>query len=188
MTRLPTPGGDNGQWGQILNDFLGTIHNTDGTLKDDAVTEPKLATALQTKINGKYTTPGGGIPKTDLSSSVQTSLTAADNARTPRVTALADGATITPDVSTSDIVTVTIAGDRAIAAPSGTPVAGQRLLLVVTQDGTGGRLLTWGAGYRFGNDIPTPTLTALPNKTDYVGFIYNQASSTWDCLVFAGGY
>ena len=33
MARLPEPGGDNGSWGSILNDFLNTEHNPDGTLK-----------------------------------------------------------------------------------------------------------------------------------------------------------
>jgi len=38
MTRLPTPGGDDGSWGNILNDYLSAAHNTDGTLKTSAVT------------------------------------------------------------------------------------------------------------------------------------------------------
>jgi hypothetical protein len=33
MTRLPTPGGDDGTWGSILNDFLGVEHNSDGSLR-----------------------------------------------------------------------------------------------------------------------------------------------------------
>lgn len=33
MTRLPTPGRDNGAWGEILNAFLNVEHNPDGTLK-----------------------------------------------------------------------------------------------------------------------------------------------------------
>jgi hypothetical protein len=33
MARLPTVGGDTGNWGNVLNDFLGVSHNTDGTLK-----------------------------------------------------------------------------------------------------------------------------------------------------------
>jgi hypothetical protein len=33
MARLPVPGSDDGAWGDILNDFLLTEHNTDGTLK-----------------------------------------------------------------------------------------------------------------------------------------------------------
>ncbi|TAK89618.1 hypothetical protein EPO04_00725 [Patescibacteria group bacterium] len=33
MTRLPIPGSDNGQWGELLNDFLKVEHNDDGSLK-----------------------------------------------------------------------------------------------------------------------------------------------------------
>jgi hypothetical protein len=33
MSRLPVPGQDSGEWGQILNDFLSVEHNGDGTLK-----------------------------------------------------------------------------------------------------------------------------------------------------------
>lgn len=38
MTRLPIPGDDVGTWGDILNGFLEVSHNSDGTLKPDAVT------------------------------------------------------------------------------------------------------------------------------------------------------
>lgn len=33
MARLPVPGGDSGQWGAILNEFLKAAHNDDGTHK-----------------------------------------------------------------------------------------------------------------------------------------------------------
>jgi hypothetical protein len=33
MSRLPTPGSDDGTWGAILNDYLNVEHATDGTLK-----------------------------------------------------------------------------------------------------------------------------------------------------------
>ncbi len=42
MTRLPTPGSDAGQWGQILNDYLSQAHNADGTLKDAVIAESQL--------------------------------------------------------------------------------------------------------------------------------------------------
>lgn len=52
MARLPIAGSDDGQWGDILNDFLLQAHKADGTLQDNAVagasiqnntiTEPKL--------------------------------------------------------------------------------------------------------------------------------------------------
>lgn len=37
MARLPQPGGDNGNWGTILNDYLSQAHMPDGTLKQAAV-------------------------------------------------------------------------------------------------------------------------------------------------------
>jgi hypothetical protein len=57
MTRLPTPGGDDGAWGSILNDFLSVEHNSDGTLKkagDITDTKAKADAAVQPTrtING----------------------------------------------------------------------------------------------------------------------------------------
>lgn len=43
MSRLPKPGGDNGTWGKILNDFLNTAHNTDGTIKAAALEDAGIA-------------------------------------------------------------------------------------------------------------------------------------------------
>ena len=36
MARLPVPGSDSGQWGDILNAFLRISHNADGTIKEGA--------------------------------------------------------------------------------------------------------------------------------------------------------
>lgn len=41
--RLPTPGGDEGSWGHILNDYLAAAHKSDGTLKDNVVTASAIA-------------------------------------------------------------------------------------------------------------------------------------------------
>ena len=43
MARLPIPGGDDGAWGSILNDFLGQTHAADGTLKTGAVGSTALS-------------------------------------------------------------------------------------------------------------------------------------------------
>jgi len=42
MPRLPQPGKDNGQWGDILNDFLSQSHDVTGNLKTDTVGAPQL--------------------------------------------------------------------------------------------------------------------------------------------------
>jgi hypothetical protein len=52
MTRLPVPGSDQGQWGQILNDFLLEEHNADGTLKKSALITGAEQTANKGQPNG----------------------------------------------------------------------------------------------------------------------------------------
>lgn len=42
MARLPQPGGDSGNWGSILNDYLVQSHKADGTLKDEAIGSAQL--------------------------------------------------------------------------------------------------------------------------------------------------
>lgn len=62
MPRLPQPGGDDGTWGQVLNDFLSVEHQSDGTLNPSG------------SLSLKYTKPADGILKTDLHASVQADL------------------------------------------------------------------------------------------------------------------
>ncbi|MGD8373397.1 MAG: hypothetical protein PVI21_00895 [Candidatus Woesebacteria bacterium] len=45
MSRLPQPGADDGVWGDVLNDFLGVSHNSDGTLKSSALSSKANDTA-----------------------------------------------------------------------------------------------------------------------------------------------
>lgn len=49
MTRLPKPGSDNGNWGDILNNYLSQSHKADGTLKDNSVTASTIAPGAVTK-------------------------------------------------------------------------------------------------------------------------------------------
>jgi len=43
MARLPVPGADENQWGEVLNDYLLTSHNADGSLKNTAVPDMDAA-------------------------------------------------------------------------------------------------------------------------------------------------
>ena len=42
MARLPQPGGDNGKWGEILNEFISISHANDGSLKPGSVGSAQL--------------------------------------------------------------------------------------------------------------------------------------------------
>jgi hypothetical protein len=52
MPRLPQPGGDDGIWGDVLNDFLKVEHNADGTLKASAVPDSTSTTKGKIKLAG----------------------------------------------------------------------------------------------------------------------------------------
>jgi len=88
---------------------------------------------------------------------------------------LTDAATIVWNVINSPVAKVTLGASRTLAAPSGTtPAAGQFASLLIIQDGTGSRTITWNAVYEFAADT-APTLTATANLGDVFTFRYNGA-------------
>ena len=70
MSRLPNPGGDNGNWGVILNDYLSQTLNPNGTLKDNSVGPAQIA---DNAVNAA-SIADGSITESILDSSVQTKL------------------------------------------------------------------------------------------------------------------
>ena len=88
---------------------------------------------------------------------------------------LTDQATITWDASTQDVCNVTLAGNRTRAAPTNN-TTGQFISILVIQDGTGSRTLTWNAVFEFASDT-APTLTTTASKGDVFVFRYN--GSKW---------
>lgn len=82
MARLPQPGGDSGNWGNILNDFLSQTLDHDGTIKNNAVTgnaiAPNAITAAKIASNaiGTAAIADGSITETLLDSNVIAKLNA----------------------------------------------------------------------------------------------------------------
>ena len=90
-------------------------------------------------------------------------------------TTLTDGASITWNAETQDVAKVTLGGNRTLGAAS-SATTGQFISLLVIQDGTGSRTLTWNAAYEFASDT-APTLTTTANLGDLFVFRYN--GSKW---------
>ena len=90
-------------------------------------------------------------------------------------TTLTDGSTITWNAETQDVAKVTLGGNRTLGAAS-SATTGQFISLLVIQDGTGSRTLTWNAAYEFAADT-APTLTTTAAKGDLFVFRYN--GSKW---------
>jgi len=88
---------------------------------------------------------------------------------------LTDEATISWDASTSPVAKVTLAGNRTLGAASNGQ-AGQFVSLLVIQDGTGSRTLTWNAAYEFASDT-APTLTTTASQGDL--FVFRYKGTRW---------
>ena len=86
-------------------------------------------------------------------------------------TALTDQATVTWDASTEDVAKVTLGANRTMGLASG-GVTGAFISILIIQDGTGSRSLTFNAAYEFKDDT-APTLTTTANKGDLFVFRYN---------------
>lgn len=100
---------------------------------------------------------------------------------TPRVGTTTSSSTPTPNCDIQDIYTITaLAAGATMAAPTGTPLNGQRLLLRIKDNGSA-QTLAWNAIYRFSSDLAAPTTTVI-SKTFYIAFMYNSTDSKWDCL------
>ena len=88
---------------------------------------------------------------------------------------LTDGSTVSWDASTQDVCKLTLGGNRTMAAPTNN-TTGQFKSILVIQDGTGSRTLTWNAVFEFASDT-APTLTTTANLGDIFVFRYN--GSKW---------
>jgi hypothetical protein len=98
----------------------------------------------------------------------------------PRVSSVASTATLTVDTSLYDQAIVTAqAAALTIAAPTGTPVQGRKLIIRIKDNATA-RALTWNAIFRvIGTTLPTTTVIS---KTMYIGCIYNSTDTKWDVV------
>lgn len=88
---------------------------------------------------------------------------------TPLVT-LSDGSTVSWDMSTGSAFKVTIAGNRTLDAPTG-ETEGQRGVLFIIQDGTGGRSVTFDAAYKFPNGVSEQPDRTANSTTKYAYYV-----------------
>ena len=84
---------------------------------------------------------------------------------------LTDASTIAWNVLTSPVAKVTLGANRTLGAATGAQ-AGQFISLLIIQDGTGSRTVTFNAAYEFKDDT-APTLTTTAAKGDLFVFRYN---------------
>jgi len=100
------------------------------------------------------------------------------------ITALTDGATITPDFALANNFSVTLAGNRTLANPTNL-TAGQSGSIFIVQDGTGSRTLAYGSFWDFTTGA-APVLTTTAAGVDRIDYIVRTTGSIH--AVFTGDY
>ena len=81
---------------------------------------------------------------------------------------LTDGSTINWDTSSGQVATVTLGGNRTVAAPTNLKVG--TYILHVIQDTTGSRTLTWNSVFKWTAGV-APPLTTTANARDVFSFV-----------------
>jgi len=96
------------------------------------------------------------------------------NASVQAVTSDTDAATVTFDMSTSNVHTVTLGGNRILAVSNVT--AGQFFYIRLLQDGTGSRTVTWFSTIKWAGGS-APTLTTTVSKADMFAFFCTSSGN-----------
>jgi len=137
-----------------------------------------LGVTLSANTSVTFPTSGTLLQNGDIGSSVQAY--DADTAKTDVVqsytkqqnfgtSGLTDAASISWNLDDAQVASVTLGGNRTLAAPSN-QVDGGTYILIVTQDGTGSRTLAYNAVFKWPGGT-APTLSTAAGSVDILTFI-----------------
>lgn len=153
-------------------DTVGTTNIEDNAvttdkIADDAVTYDKIASATETSILTTNKSTANEYTKT----------------QNFNATILTDAASISWDAEDNQVCSVTLTDNRTLANPTNT-VDGATYILIVKQDATGGRTLSFGSNFKWAGGT-APTLSTDANAVDVISFV---CSGTDLLGVFVGDF
>jgi len=99
------------------------------------------------------------------------------------VVTLTDATSVVPDLNTSNVFAVTLAGNRTLAAPTNTSTnIGATGHIFVIQDATGNRTLSYNTAYQF-PDGTVPTLTSTSAAVDILFYAVRTTTKVDSILI-----
>jgi hypothetical protein len=138
---------------------LDTLNELAAALGDDQNFAASVTTALAGKADAAA-----------MTTALAAKMPIAGGAFTGRVAVaevpLTDAATIATNAALGNVFRVTLGGNRTLGNPTNM-VAGDFMTWRITQDGTGGRTLAFGAAFKWSGGS-APTLTATAGATDVI--------------------
>jgi hypothetical protein len=145
--------------------------NKGGTGAVDAATARTNLAITPTNIGALATTAIGvtvqGYDPDTVKRDVQNTFTAQ---QIPFSGTLTDAPSIDWDADVNgQVVSIIIAGDRTVNAPTNVEI-NATYLMRITQDATGGRVLSWNVAFKFGPAL-APVLSTAGNSVDWLSFI-----------------
>lgn len=179
--------------GRITAAASGTISTAE--IEDDAVTAAKLEdtvvtpgsytyASLTVDQQGRLTSASSGTTPATLSTA-QT-FTAAQRGAISAITVAASDTTETLDFSTANNFALTLENTNSCTLENPSSLAaGQSGSIFVIQDGTGGRLFSYGTYWDFAGGTP-PTLSTAASAVDRIDYIVRSTSSIH--AVFTANY
>jgi hypothetical protein len=108
---------------------------------------------------------------------------------TPRMSIIPDSNTVTIDASSTDIASQTntqAAGVLTVGPMSGAFFDGQKIVFRLKS--TNVQEFAWNSSFAGSADLALPVVSTGSGKYDYMGFIYNEATSKWHLLAKNFGF
>jgi hypothetical protein len=161
MANLPTPGGDDGTWGTILNTYLSVEHDTDGTHLVDYL--PLAGGTLA----GQVDAADNIISQAEIKDYSETVATANSTSA------------YAVNLTTGNIFNLTLTANCTITFtnPPATGKAGS-VTLILTQDGVGTRTISWPASVKWPGGT-APTLSVSSASVDIIQLLTIDGGTTW---------
>lgn len=169
-----------GMWNDMIDSLTNVLVKSSGVVDTTKVvtltgTQTLTNKTITTLVNsGAITIPTG----TDTLVARATTETLTNKRITSRVVTTTDDSTAVIDTDITDQYQLTAVANATTFTVTGTPTAGQKLIIRFKDAGVA-KALTFTGFTAIGVTIPT---TTTASKTSYVGCIYNATASTWDVV------